>query len=103
MSNVPEKWRISCPLDHSSFEKFVNCDCNHGNARDVWWFKEQKLEKLQEQNKELLKIVKLFANLDENDLGIWAYREGLKELEEIKFHEYKILAESLLVKWGINE
>lgn len=61
MSDVPEKWRISCPLDHSSFEKFVNCDCNYGNARDVWWFKEQQLEKLQEKNKILKDALEFYS------------------------------------------
>ena len=85
MSDIPEKWRINCPLDHSTFEKFVECDCNHGNARDVWWFKEQQLEKLQEQLKEGNEIIAFVC----------------RKLDEAKFdrdHGLKIVTDSILHK-----
>lgn len=47
MSDVPEKWIIRCPLDHSTYEKFIQCDCNFGSAFEIWSLKEQQLSEKQ--------------------------------------------------------
>lgn len=57
-NNIPEKWRISCPLDHSTLEKFTNCDCNYGGARDVWWFKEQQIHSLKAELEKASELIK---------------------------------------------
>lgn len=49
MSDVPEKYVSVCPLDHSTFEKYMECNCTYGSAREVWWFKEQKIKSLEQE------------------------------------------------------
>lgn len=46
---IPEKYKNTCPLDHSTYEKYIECDCNFGSANEVWYFKEQELQKTREQ------------------------------------------------------
>lgn len=44
---MSDKYKNMCPLDHSTYNLFVECDCNFGSAFDVWCFKEQQLAQLQ--------------------------------------------------------
>ena len=46
---IPEKYKNTCPLDHSTYEKYIECNCNFGSANEVWYFKEQELQKTREQ------------------------------------------------------
>lgn len=46
---IPSKHENTCPLDHTTYEKFIGCDCNFGSAIEVWYFKEQKLKELKAQ------------------------------------------------------
>ena len=51
MSDIPEKYKNNCPLDHSTVEKFCECDCNYGTAIEVWYFQQQKISQLEAENK----------------------------------------------------
>lgn len=46
---IPEKYKNTCPLDHSTYEKYIECNCNFGSANEVWYFKEQELQKTRER------------------------------------------------------
>lgn len=40
------RYTEGCPLDHSTYEKFTQCDCNYATAQEVWDFKDIKINKL---------------------------------------------------------
>ena len=54
---IPEKYKNTCPLDHSTYEKYIECNCNFGSVNEVWYFKEQELAKLKEENEKLKALV----------------------------------------------
>jgi hypothetical protein len=69
-NSIPEKWRISCPLDHSTFEKFTNCDCNYGGARDVWWFKEQQIHSLKAELEKARELIRELIREELENRGV---------------------------------
>lgn len=55
----------TCPLDHSTYEKFVECDCNYGSAREVWDFLQQEIEKFEDLEEKLevaMKALEFYAS-----------------------------------------
>ena len=75
MSSIPDKWKITCPLDHSSYEKFIECNCNYGNALEVWWFKEKEIESLKSQLKQKDEEIK------EKEDEIFRQRQNVRQVE----------------------
>jgi len=91
---IPEKYKNTCPLDHSTYEKYIECNCNFGSANEVWYFKEQELAKLKRELKEAVEVIHWYAMPSINH---HAYHDIMGTNLNIK-------AEQFLAKYrGINE
>lgn len=70
----------NCPLDHSTLEKFIGCDCNYGESHEIWNFQQSKIDKLEAENEKLKEAVKLWHESTQSAVA----RHILKELEQGK-------------------
>lgn len=82
---IPDKYKNTCPLDHSTYEKYIECNCNFGSANEVWYFKEQELAKLKELLKE--SIPELESYYRSRRMSDW--NNGKSEKREILINKIK--------------
>ena len=79
---IPEKYKNTCPLDHSTYEKYIECNCNFGSANEVWYFKEQEIVRLKQQLKEAVEVIKLSKqtlHLSKSSIGYEQYCDRLNK------------------------
>lgn len=80
---IPEKYKNTCPLDHSTYEKYIECNCNFGIANEVWYFKEQELAKLTnkfEKAKRYIELCPCDPDIYPDQLKAWnEYQEAIKD------------------------
>lgn len=62
------KYTEGCPLDHSTFERFISCDCNFATAQEVWDLKEIEITRLKSRLEKvegmLKKVCEFYGNKD---------------------------------------
>lgn len=59
--SIINKYKNTCPLDHSTFEKYQECNCNFATPFEVWKFKEQQLEEKQKLLNEALEVIRFYS------------------------------------------